>query len=43
MTDVILALNAGSSSLKFSLFVTRGGRDTVAKRVNFCIHPRKDE
>ena len=28
MTDVILALNAGSSSLKFSLFVSREGIDT---------------
>ena len=34
MTDVILALNAGSSSIKFSLFVTRGGMDTVAKKYN---------
>jgi acetate kinase len=30
MTDVILALNAGSSSIKFSLFVTREGRDTLS-------------
>ena len=30
MTDVILALNAGSSSLKFSLFVTREGMDTLS-------------
>lgn len=30
MTDVILALNAGSTSLKFSLFATRGGTDTLA-------------
>ena len=32
MTDVILALNAGSSSLKFSLFVTREGMDTLSLR-----------
>ena len=30
MTDVILALNAGSSSLKFSLFVTAGGREALS-------------
>jgi acetate kinase len=30
MTDVILALNAGSSSLKFSLFVTASGRDALS-------------
>ncbi len=30
MTDVILALNAGSSSLKFSLFVHREGMDTLS-------------
>ncbi len=30
MTDVILALNAGSSSLKFSLFVPREGMDTLS-------------
>ena len=30
MTDVILALNAGSSSIKFSLFVAREGMDTLS-------------
>ncbi len=30
MTDVLLALNAGSSSIKFSLFVTRGETDTLS-------------
>jgi len=30
MTDVILALNAGSSSLKFSLFVTARGREALS-------------
>jgi len=30
MTDVILALNAGSSSLKFSLFVTARGREVLS-------------
>ncbi len=30
MTDVILALNAGSSSIKFSLFVSASGRDALS-------------
>jgi acetate kinase len=30
MTDVILALNAGSSSIKFSLFVSTSGRDALS-------------
>ncbi len=30
MTDVILALNAGSSSLKFSLFVSARGREALS-------------
>jgi acetate kinase len=30
MTDVILALNAGSTSLKFSLFTTASGAETLS-------------
>jgi acetate kinase len=30
MSDVILALNAGSSSIKFSLFVTTGRGDALS-------------
>lgn len=30
MTDVILALNAGSSSIKFSLFVTTNGMGALS-------------
>ena len=30
MIDVILALNAGSTSLKYSLFATSGGGDALS-------------